>query len=382
MMAVTTRDINVDGAIDIVYTTYKVGLGINGNSKRLRTFESSSVVPYLQDLTEPATFLLQPEYTILPEARNARDIYAQLLSVAEGDLDGDGIGDVAVTIKNLDSVGVLVQDPGYPGQFLPVRTFPAATLPTDVAIADLDGDGINDMAVAGESLVLLMNDPSYPGSSFTEKATGVENASSVAIADIDGDGRNDLAVIAGDAVVILLQDPAPEERGKFSSGTPYAAGIGAADVAVGDLNGDSLPDLAVANRGGTTGSVSVLMQDPLVTGAFMASVDYPTGNNSEDVVIDDLNNDSLADLAVSNNDYDGGGISVLLQDPQIQGVFLAADDYPGLHGPNDIATADMNGDGLTDLVVADKCVRAEERPYIRFQDINNPGNFLYPVYLP
>ena len=161
-----------------------------------------------------------------------------------------------------------------------------------------------------------------------------------------------------------------------------AAGSGAADVAIGDLNGDSLPDLAVANRGNTNGSVSVHMQDSLATGTFQPGMHYLTGVNSQAVVIDDLNSDALPDLAVANNDREGGSVSVLLHDALNRGVFLAADDYPGMRGPNDIATDDMNGDGLVDLVVADKCTRPEERPYMRQQDINNPGNFLYPVPLP
>jgi hypothetical protein len=66
----------------------------------------------------------------------------------------------------------------------------------------------------------------------------------------------------------------------------------------------------------------------------------------------------------------------------IPGTFLEADNYPGLLGPYDVATEDMNGDGFADLVVADKCDDLDERPYIRYQDSSNPGNFLSPEFLP
>ena len=98
--------------------------------------------------------------------------------------------------------------------------------------------------------------------------------------------------------------------------------------------------------------------------------------------IDDLNDDYLPDLAAANNAGDGGSVSVLLQDAMNQGVFLEAENYPGMQGPNDIATADTNSDGLTDIIVADKCSRSDMQSYIRLQDIRNPGSFLYPVPMP
>jgi len=380
MNAVATSDLNADGAMDIVFTEYLV----NFKAKDMDTVKSSAssyAVLYLQDRFTPGVFQREPELLILPKAK-ARDWVPQLLSVAVGDLDEDGITDVALTQKDMNLVGLLLQDPRSPGQFLPLNNFPAARLPVDVAIGDLNGDGISDMAVAGDYLALLINDSLSPGGAFSESIPGVENVSSVAIHDIDGDGRNDLAVTTGDSVVVLLQDPLPATSGTFTTRASYVTGIDAADVAIADLNGDSLPDLAVANRGNITGSVSVHMQNALVTAGFLPGVNYQTGVNSQKVVIDDLNNDSLPDLAVANNDSDGGSVSVLLQSDLNRGVFLAAKDYPGMQGPNDIATGDMNGDGLADLVIADKCSDAKMRPYIRFQDINNPGSFLYPAPLP
>ena len=78
-----------------------------------------------------------------------------------------------------------------------------------------------------------------------------------------------------------------------------------------------------------------------------------------------MNNDAVPDLAVANNDHDGGSVSVLLQNNLLPGVFLAPDNHPGLLGPDDMATEDVNGDGLADLVVADKCSDSGERPYNR-----------------
>ena len=384
--AVTAPDLNADGARDIIFTQaiskLKISnIDLDDKTADAKSLISNQVVIYLQEPFAAGVFRRAPDIPILPETRN-KAAYRELLSVADGDLNDDGIVDIAVPERDMSVVGVLPQDTGNPGTFLQLRNFLAPRDPLDVAIGDLNGDSVNDIAVAGTDLSLLMNDPSSPGNVFNELALGVGNVTSVAIADIDGDGRNDLATTTGNSVIVLLQDPAPTSPGSFTTRLPFTAGVDAADVAIGDLNGDTLPDLAVANRGIADGSVSVHIQDPTRIGKFLSAVDYQTGENSQRVRIHDLNGDALLDLAVANNDSDGGSVSVLLQNDLLPGVFLAPDNYPGLRGPEDIATEDVNGDGLADLVVADKCLDSEERPYIRYQDSDNPGNFLSPVYLP
>jgi len=88
----------------------------------------------------------------------------------------------------------------------------------------------------------------------TNFVTG-KNASSVAIGDVDGDGRPDLAVAneGANTVSVLLGN----NDGSFGPKTDYGAGSGPTSVAIGDLNGDGRPDLATANGGSNT--VSVLL---------------------------------------------------------------------------------------------------------------------------
>lgn len=384
--AVTAPDLNADGVRDIVFTQaiskLKISnIDLDDNTADAKSLIRSQVVIYLQEPFAAGVFRRSPDIPILPETKS-ETAYRELLSVADGDLDGDGIIDIAIPERDMSLVGVLPQHPGNPGTFLQLRNFLAPLAPVDVAIGDLNGDETNDIAAAGADLSLLINDPSSPGNVFNELALRVGNVTSVAIADIDGDGRNDLATTTGNSVIVLLQDPAPTSPGAFTARLPYAAGVDAADVAIGDLNGDTLPDLAVASRGIADGSVSVHIQDSAQAGKFLPGVNYQTGENSQRVKIHDLNNDALPDLAVANNDSDGGSVSVLLQNDLLPGVFLPPDNYPGLRGPEDIATEDVNGDGLADLVIADKCLDSEERPYIRYQDSDSPGSFLSPVYLP
>jgi len=369
--AVASADLNGDGAMDLVFSRTTDQFKIKKcdpsdcNTRDRSLFDA---VILLQDPLAPGVFL----------APSAYELAGGSAAVIIADLDDDGHVDVGVTQGKDGSVGVLLQDPGLPGAFPARVDVPAVASPLRLAADDLDGDHFTDLAVAGSGLVLLVNDPLAPGAVFTPQDLGIADATAVAIADIDGDDRNDLAATTGDTVIVVLQDHAPAPAGGFAARASYAIGSGASAVAIGDLNGDTLPDLAVANRGDTLGSVAVLLQDSGAKGAFLPAVSYDTDLNSVDVEIGDLNADHLPDLAVAN-DGKTGSVSVLLQDAQTPGVFLAAVNYPGERGPTDVAIADMNGDDFADLVVADKNSKIWQWPYIRYQDAGNPGAFLEPV---
>jgi hypothetical protein len=112
-------------------------------------------------------------------------------------------------------------------------------------------------------------------------------------------------------------------------------------VAVGDFNGDRVPDLAVANRSG----VAVLVGDG--DGTFQAPVNYPAGTLPRSVVVADFNGDTLLDLAVSNDD---NKISVLLGNGD--GSFQAPQGLGAGIEPGLAAVGDFNRDGMPDLAVS------------------------------
>jgi hypothetical protein len=284
------------------------------------------------------------------------------LSVAIGDLNGDGHLDLAVAnyghpLPGGDgTISVFLGDGD--GTFAAATQYPTLdnpSLPQSVVIGDLNGDGKLDLAVAGGSnriSVLLGNGD---GSFLTQgpmSFSGINNPSSVAIADLNGDGRLDL-------VVTNFGFPAPGSPG-MSPGTTVtvlygnvgggfskvilATGTNPSSVAIGDLNGDGHLDLAVANAASDT--VSVLLNDG--NGNFSAATPYATGTNPESVVIGDLNGDGRLDLAVAN--HDANTVSVLLGNAG--GGFQQQTQYPTGLGPFSIAIGDLNGDGRPDLTVA------------------------------
>lgn len=141
------------------------------------------------------------------------------------------------------------------------------------------------------------------------------------------------------------------DDGTFGRNDTYAVGLNPSAVRYGDFNGDKQGDLVIANSG--TNTVSVLIN--LGFGAnFRAATDFIVGTNSNpcptDVAVADMNSDGRSDLIVAN--CAENSVSVLTN--KGGGVFGGASNYPVGTGPVSVIVADMNLDGRLDIVTANK----------------------------
>lgn len=321
-------------------------------------------------------------------------------SVAVADLNGDGKPDIATCyVRIADApphpgfVAVYLQDPSRPGAFFPPVIYSVGNDPFSIAVGDLNGDGKPDIVTANNILAsngagtsnvsVLLQDPGKPGQFLgaTNYPTG-PLPHNVAIGDLNGDGRPDLAVADATGISILFQNPGMP--GSFLPPTTVAVAsppLLASSVAIGDLNGDGKADL-VATAGLR---VVVLLQNATTPGTFSPPTSYGAGDQPISVAVADLNGDGKPDLAVANLGSGGmASVSVLLQDPSVPGTFLAATNYKTATASGAVAIADLNGDGKPDLAVANTGALAGVCPpscntlgsvSVLLQDPGVPGHF-------
>jgi hypothetical protein len=174
----------------------------------------------------------------------------------------------------------------------------------------------------------------------------------VSLADIDGDGLVDVAVANFTPGVSVLRNTSSPMNVQLSPPVFYSTAIGAIDVKFGDLDGDGKLDMVAAVGGGV--SVFRNISSP-GTIAFAPRINFVFGSASlpNGVVIQDFNGDGKPDLAFLHHDNSAVRVLKNVSSPGIlndSSFVLAAQFSTSL--PIDIASGDFNGDSLPDFFVA------------------------------
>ncbi len=164
----------------------------------------------------------------------------------------------------------------------------------------------------------------------------------VAVGDFNGDGVPDLVVAneGSNNVAVLLGNG----DGTFRAAQFFPVGINPVWVVVGGFNGNRVQDLAVPNI--NANNISVLLGNG--DGTFPAGRTFAVGSLPTSVTVGDFNGDGKLDLAAAN--WNSGDVSVLLGNGD--GTFQPARTFPSGTNPISPAVGDFNRDGLPDLAVA------------------------------
>ncbi len=261
--------------------------------------------------------------------------------------------------------------------FLPKVDFTTEQGPGSIAISDFNGDGKPDLAVsnAGSDTISLLRNTTPSGATMAtfaselSFATGTAtNPQFVTAGDLNGDGKPDLVVADAEsnAISVFLNTTASGAATlEFAGRADFATATGAmlpTFVAIGDLNGDGKPDLAVTNQNTPPGGAELvsLFLNTTATGAtspnFAARVDLQIATNSTSmtvgaipcVAIGDLNGDGKPDLVVANS----GSLAVFLNTTATDAMtptFSTRVDFTSPSHPFFVTIGDLNGDGKPDL---------------------------------
>ncbi len=355
-IAVALADVNADGKLDVLVA--------NECADDTCTNGSVSVLLGNGDGTLQAavSYVTSGDYAI---------------SVALGDVNLDGHPDLLVANRcasstNCANGSVSVLLGNGDGTFQAAVGYASGGQDaTSVALADVNGDGKPDLEVANEcgddtcvngSVSVLLGNGDGTFQAAVSYSSGGEGALSVTVVDVNGDTKPDLEVAnycasstncANGSVGVLLGNG----DGTFQAAVSYATGGQfAISVAVGILIEGGKPDLVVTNEG--SNNVGVLPGNG--DGTFQAAVTYATaGQYAYFVAVGDVNGDGIPDLAVANrcassNNCTNGSVSVLLGVGD--GTFLTPPNYAtGGEYAYSVAISDVNGDGNPDVIVANEC---------------------------
>ena len=341
--SIVAADFNGDGKPDVAVVNF-----------------TSTTISMLRNTTAPGA--ATPSFA----AQQTFATGAQPYSIAAADVSGDGKIDLFVTNLVDNSVSVLLNSTSAPGaapDFGTQQVFATGSVPNSVTTADINGDGKPDLVAANRGGVSVMLNISVPGAATPSFASQEVFAAGglpqfVAAADINGDGKPDLIVANydNDNVSVLLDTTPPgANTPTFAVQKTFATGASPASVAATDIDGDGKPDLVVSNVFGD--SVSVLRNTTTpgaATPDFAAQQTFAVGSRPCSIATSDINGDGKPDLIVANAFSDN--VSVLSNTTAPGGApsFAAQRTYAVGQFPTAVAVADINGDGKSDLIVANK----------------------------
>jgi hypothetical protein len=275
--------------------------------------------------------------------------------VAIGDVNGDGRADVVAGTRaagdSANDRSVLLFRQTVGGALAPPVRYSTGVEARGIALGDLNGDRRLDVAVCGGNrVVVLQQSPTGSLETPRSSVTG-EGADSVAIGDLNGDGRADLAVShSGERHVSIFFQAA--SGGLIQPRRHAVADTGENEIAIADLTGDGFADLLFMRGRSGRASLSLIPQDP-VTHRLGPAFRYGWGEErpSHGITVADFNGDRRLDVAMTwGGQRPECGLGVFHQ--VTGGGLRPAVPYGAMDGPEAIKAGDMNHDGRMDLVVA------------------------------
>ncbi|HWB92156.1 MAG TPA: VCBS repeat-containing protein, partial [Puia sp.] len=322
-MSVVCMDFDGDGKSDLAVANGMYSVSVFRNASTV----GAPVFVQQYDSTQPGGFF--PNY------------------VAAGDLDGDGKPDLVMANSWSNYLGVF-QNTSTAGHISmnELPQLPEGSGANWVTVGDCNGDGKPEIACVnmGDNTVTLYTNTSTIGNiSFGVQDTlllaSLPNPDlpwSATIADVDGDGMPDIVVADWNNSLVSVFRNTGTRGGPLSFGAnqTFVVGTNPEGIAVGDLDGDGLPEIITANN---TDNTVTILHNTSTSGniSLVRGTDQPTGNSPTAVSVTDLDGDGRPDIAASL--YGDNGVSVLRNTTTSGTISMATHvDYATGDAPMDI----------------------------------------------
>ncbi|MFO7707741.1 MAG: VCBS repeat-containing protein [Desulfobacterales bacterium] len=325
--------------------------------------------------------------------------------VLVADIDGNGHADILTLAQYATGMEqregrLVVRLQTAPGVYAPAQTYLVGIYPWKMALGDIDGDDAADLVITDfgftasvsatdQSVWMLLQDPGKPGTFLPPQRLPLDPHApyDVAIGDLSGDGVPDIVLADSldgqSGATLLIQDAA--NRGTFlaPSAIPLPGRTG--HVALGDIDGNGRDDLAFRVLISTTNYVPTTelgivyqLTGGVLEPAMMLS--RQTGLNTHMLELTDYNVDGATDVVElftgSDSNY-RNKVTTLLQDPV--GTFTPVDTaLDAGQGVEDGVMADLDGDARPDFAT----FRAGENSTLDIFIQDGSGGFALSVEIP
>lgn len=261
--------------------------------------------------------------------------------IAAGDLNGDDVDDLAVANEGGNTITVLLSNAA--GGYRPPVRYTVGISPSNVHMFDFTGDGLTDIVdvdAVSNTVSVLPNAGNGALDPAISSPTNTTGSAALTADDFNGDGPLDVAVTnPGGAVAVNFG----RGDGSFEAPTTYPGPSGAIGVTSADFNNDGHPDIASVGAASATQSTLINNGDGTFSHSTAAVGVGAVCNRTAD-----LNEDGNVDLVSASA---RGHVGVL--HGRGDGSFGAVQDYPtgSLYG-SCFGVGDLNGDKHEDLAVA------------------------------
>lgn len=261
------------------------------------------------------------------------------------DIDNDGYEDIAAVFFNLNKVNILYGDQNNAFDNTDELQLTENLSSIDFIINDFNNDGIKDIVVSsgiysGNIFFLIGNgDRTFNNYTSGHNAEGTNDILKLEYTDLTHSGK--MGFLLANSYSVNIYENYPDASFQLTSYREFTLWSDMYKIDIGDINGDNINDIVVANR--QFSFITIYLGENY--DKFEYKVNIPSGEGTNEIKLTDLNNDGFLDIVAVGWEpsiflNDGTGNFNQIQLPNITS------------GGESLVVGDFNNDGFNDIVVA------------------------------